>query len=163
VFAVEHEVGGDDELGAGDVLDAEVGDEAGGGGERPDEKAEDPLERHVAQDVAPAPRPPVLLEDVVLDQLVVEALDGADVGADERDLGGGVGLRVAAEEEPPPPAALLLVAVLARRVQEEGRARGGEQRGLDVGLRFRRAAAALLSFSFFPLLSFIYSSSLFFF
>jgi hypothetical protein len=74
--------------------------------------------------------------------LVVEALDGADVGADERDLGGGVGLRVAAEEEPPPPAALLLVAVLARRVQEEGRARGGEQRGLDVGLRFRRAAAA---------------------
>jgi hypothetical protein len=49
VFAVEHEVGGDDELGAGDVLDAEVGDEAGGGGERPDEKAEDPLERHVAQ------------------------------------------------------------------------------------------------------------------
>ena len=132
--------------------------------------------------MAPAPRPPVLIEHVVLDQpareaphasvkkrkeseriasvrysdwgggsragepslLVVEALDGADVGADERDLGGDVGLRVAAEEETPPAAALLLVAVLARRVQEEGRARGGEQRGLDVGLRIRRAASSVL-------------------
>lgn len=96
--AIKHEVGGDDELGAGYVLDAEVGDEAGGGGESPDEEAEGPLERHVAQDVAPPTRPPVLVKHVVLDQLVVEALDGADVGADERDLGGGVGLRVAAEE-----------------------------------------------------------------
>lgn len=120
--AVQHEVGGDDELGAGDILDAEVGDEAGGGCEGTDEEAEGPLERHVAQDVAPSPRPPVLLEHVVLDQLVVEALDGADVGADERDLGGGVGLRVAAVEEPAAAAALLLVAaaaVLERRVQEE--------------------------------------------
>jgi hypothetical protein len=156
--AVQHEVGGDDELGAGDILDAEVGDEAGGGCEGPDEEAEGPLERHVAQDVAPSPRPPVLLEHVVLDQpargahraaahacgvgqpsqasrseraigeggraglLVVEALDGADVGADERDLGGGVGVRVAAVEEPAAAAALLLVAaaaVLERRVQEE--------------------------------------------
>lgn len=181
LLALEHEVGGDDELGAGDVLDADVGDEAGGGGERPDEEAEGPLERHVAEDVPPAPRPPVLLEHVVLDQpaqeertpsvqsspeaeaeaeaqrenraglwgrrarvLVVEALDGADVGADERDLGGGVGVRVAAEEEPPPaPAPLVaaLIVVLARRVEEEGRAGGGEQRGLDVSLRIRRAAA----------------------
>lgn len=120
--AVQHEVGGDDELGAGDILDAEVGDEAGGGCEGPDEEAEGPLERHVAQDVAPSPRPPVLLEHVVLDELVVEALDGADVGADERDLGGGVGVRVAAVEEPAAAAALLLVAaaaVLERRVQEE--------------------------------------------
>jgi hypothetical protein len=68
LLAVKHEVGRDDELGAGDVLDAEVGDEAGGGGERPDEEAEGPLERHVAQDVASPPRPPVLLEHVVLDE-----------------------------------------------------------------------------------------------
>ena len=76
--------------------------------------------------------------------LVVEALDGADVGADKRDLGGGVGVRVAAVDEPPPAPALFLVAaaaVLERRVQEEGRAGGDQQWGLDVSIRIRRAAA----------------------
>lgn len=92
LLALEHEVGGDDELGAGDVLDADVGDEANGGDECPDEEAEGPLERHVAQDVAPAPGPPVLLEHVVLDQPARERASvqkRKESESESRQIGGG--------------------------------------------------------------------------
>lgn len=65
----EHHVGGDDELDADDVLDGEVGEEAGGAGEGAEEEAESPLEDDVAEDVGAAAGAPVLLQELlVLDQ-----------------------------------------------------------------------------------------------
>lgn len=68
----EHHVGGDDELDAGDVLDGEVGEEAGGAGEGAEEEAESPLEDDVPEDVGAAAGAPVLLQQLlVLDQPAV--------------------------------------------------------------------------------------------
>jgi len=53
-------------LEAGDVLDGEVDDEADGAGEDADGEAEGPLEHHVPHLVALGPRPPVLVEQLVL-------------------------------------------------------------------------------------------------
>lgn len=54
-------------LEAGDVLDGEVDEEAHDAGDDPDGEAEGPLEHHVPDLVRLGPRPPVLVEQVVLD------------------------------------------------------------------------------------------------
>ncbi|RZS23467.1 hypothetical protein BHM03_00056413 [Ensete ventricosum] len=99
----EHHVGGDDELDAGDVLDGEVVEESNGASEGADEEAEGPLEDDVLHDVARPPATPIEIRRRNLrsresrgswggkGELVVEAFDGAEVGADDGDLGGGVG------------------------------------------------------------------------
>lgn len=61
-----HERGDGGVLEAGDVLDGEVDDEADDAGEDPDGEAEGPLEHHVPHLVPRGPRPPVLVEQVVL-------------------------------------------------------------------------------------------------
>lgn len=48
--------------------------------------------------MALAPTPPVLLQEIVLYNLVVEAFDGAEVGADDSELRSGVGGRSAEGE-----------------------------------------------------------------
>jgi len=61
-----HEGGDGLVLEAGDVLDGEVDDEADDPGEDADGEAEGPLEHHVPHLVALGPRPPVLVEQLVL-------------------------------------------------------------------------------------------------
>lgn len=62
-----HEGGDGLVLESGDVLDGEVDDEADDAGEDADGEAEGPLEHHVPHLVALGPRPPVLVEQLVLD------------------------------------------------------------------------------------------------
>lgn len=99
---LEHHVGGDDELDAGDVLDGEVVAEADHSDDDSDEEADEPLHEDVLEDVDGVVASPVLLEELVLQNLVVEALDWRYIGADEGHL------RRVVESEP-----VVVVAVVA--------------------------------------------------
>lgn len=73
------------------ILNGEVVEEANSAGEYADEEAESPLKYHVADDVSSTSSPPILLEEVVLHYLVVEAFYGTEIGADDGDLGSTIG------------------------------------------------------------------------
>lgn len=83
---LQHHVGSDDELNAGDVLDGEVVEESDESNNYTNEKAREPLDEYVLEHVDGVAAPPVLLEELVLQNLVVEAFNWADIGSDERDL-----------------------------------------------------------------------------
>lgn len=118
-----HQIRHRDELEPRDILNSKVIEEPNRTNDNPYEQTKGPLEENVSQLVGASPAPPILIEEVVLDQpepnphhsfnqnpekkntweiriqmgklgyrlLVIEALDGARVGADDGELGGVVG------------------------------------------------------------------------
>jgi len=131
-----HEGGNGLVLEARDVLDGEVDEEADDPGEDADGEAEGPLEHHVPHLVRLAPRPPVLVEQLVLYHLVVEALDRAGIGADHGHLG-GVGGGAPVEQGPVQGPLILLLHAHADILQ---RRRHGRDSGPGGGTAEARGA-----------------------
>lgn len=63
----QHHVRRDDELDAGDILDGEIVAEADDADDQADEEAQEPFHKRVLEYLCLAPAPPVLLEQLVLE------------------------------------------------------------------------------------------------
>lgn len=62
-----HEIGSDDELDAGEILDGDVVAEADEAGEQSHKEAQRPFRGDVLHDLRPALAPPILIEQLVLE------------------------------------------------------------------------------------------------